>query len=72
MRDVVFESSLLDDGHLDCPRQYALRNAKFRVIVSLPEEAGDPEIEAAAALDGSGETLSVKERAYHLGLSDTP
>ncbi len=37
MQEVVFESQLLNDGHLYCPEEYANPRATFKVIVSLPE-----------------------------------
>jgi hypothetical protein len=36
MREVVFKSELLQDGHLACPKKYAKPWAQFKVIVSLP------------------------------------
>lgn len=39
MQEVVFKSQLLKDGHLYCPREYAIPEAEFRVVVSLPKEA---------------------------------
>lgn len=42
MQEVIFESQLLKDGHLYCPKEYANPKAQFKVIVSLPdEEVGD-------------------------------
>ena len=38
MHEVIFESQLLKDGHLSCPKEYADPKAQFRVIVSLPDE----------------------------------
>lgn len=38
MHEVMFESQLLKDGHLSCPKEYANPKAQFKVIVSLPDE----------------------------------
>jgi hypothetical protein len=38
VHEVVFESQLLKDGHLSCPKEYAKPKAQFKVIVSLPGE----------------------------------
>jgi hypothetical protein len=38
VHEVIFESQLLKDGHLSCPREYANPKAQFKVIVSLPDE----------------------------------
>lgn len=38
MHEVIFESQLLKDGHLSCPKEYANPKAQFKVIVSLPGE----------------------------------
>ncbi len=42
MHEVTFESHLLEDGHLSCPRKYASPDARFRVIASLPGEEPAP------------------------------
>lgn len=69
MHEVVFESQLLKDGHLYCPKEYAKPRAKFKVIVSLPDEdATDSEIETVSAIDQSGEFLSEEEINYYMGL----
>lgn len=39
MEEIIFESHLLEDGHLDCPKEYANPNAQFKVTVYLPDEA---------------------------------
>jgi hypothetical protein len=68
MREIVFESQLLLDGHLYCPKEYATPSAKFKVIVSLPDEyATDSEIELASVIDISDEFLSEKELNYYIG-----
>jgi len=38
LQEVIFKSQLLDDGHLYCPEEYAVSEAEFKVIVSLPNE----------------------------------
>jgi len=65
MSEIVFESQLLKDGHLYCPKEYATPRAKFKVIVSIPDEfATDSEIELASAIDNSDESLSKEEVNY--------
>jgi hypothetical protein len=69
MNDIVFESQLLKDGHLYCPKEYATPRAKFKVIVSMPEEyATDSEIELASVTDNSDEFLSQEELNYYMSL----
>ena len=69
MHEIVFESQLLKDGHLYCPKEYATPRAKFKVIVSLPDEyATDSEIELASVIDNSDEFLSKKELYYYMNL----
>ena len=69
MHEIVFESQLLKDGHLYCPKEYATPRAKFKVIVSLPDEyAADSEIELASVIDNSDEFLSKKELYYYMNL----
>lgn len=67
--DVVFDSELLKDGHLYCPKEYAKPAARFKVIVSLPDEnAPDSEMEMAAAVDNADELLAREENEYYLNL----
>jgi len=69
MHEIVFESQLLKDGHLYCPKEYAAPSAKFKVIVSLPDEyATDSEIELASVIDNSDEFLSKEELNYYMNL----
>jgi hypothetical protein len=49
MSKVMFESQLLQDGHLYCPQVYATPKAKFEVFVSIPE---DDEMIAERKADG--------------------
>ena len=71
MSEVVFESQLLKDGHLYCPREYAKSRAKFKVIVSLPDEnATDSEIELASVIDQSDEFLSEEEINHYMRLDE--
>jgi hypothetical protein len=37
MQEAVFDSRLLNDGHLYCPEEFAKPKAKFKVIVTLPD-----------------------------------
>lgn len=71
MHEVIFESQLLKDGHLYCPKEYAKPRARFKVIVSLPDEdASDAEIELASATDHSDEFLSKEEVDYYMSLDE--
>lgn len=71
MHEVTFESQLLTDGHLSCPKKYAIPRAKFRVIVSFPDKtATDSEIELASAADHSDEFLSEEELDYYMSLEE--
>ncbi|UCH93487.1 MAG: hypothetical protein JSV88_24890 [Candidatus Aminicenantes bacterium] len=71
MQEIVFDSRLLKDGHLYCPKRYANPGAKFKVIVSLPDEdATDSEIEMAAVVDHSDDFLSKEELDYYLSLDE--
>jgi hypothetical protein len=69
MQEVMFDSQLLKDGHLYCPKEYATPKARFKVIVSLPgENATDSEIEMASVVDHSDEFLSDQELEYYMNL----
>jgi hypothetical protein len=69
MREILFKSQLLKDGYLYCPKEYATPSAKFRVIVSLPDEySTDSEIELASGIDNSDELLSEEELDYYMNL----
>ena len=71
MHEVIFESQLLKDGHLYCPKEYAIPKASFKVIVSLPDEiATDSEIELASVVDQSDEFLSQEEVNYYMSLDE--
>ena len=37
MHEIIFQTKLLKDGHLHCPKEYANSKATFKVIVSLPD-----------------------------------
>jgi len=71
MSEVIFESQLLKDGHLYCPKKYATPYAKFKVTVCLPDEnAADSDIELAAVADQSDEFLSEEEVNYYMSLDE--
>ncbi|MFQ5629755.1 MAG: hypothetical protein ACE5I1_13405 [bacterium] len=74
MSEYVFESHVMPDGHLYCPKELVNnKQAKFRVIVTfqdLPKHASDAEIEASALQDASDDFLSEKELSYYLNLED--
>lgn len=71
MNEVVFDSQLLADGHLYCPKEYATPKAKFKVIVSLPDKnATDSDIEMASVVDQSDDFLSEEEVEYYMSLDE--
>lgn len=71
MRESVFNSKLLEDGHLYCPKKFAVKDAKFKVIVSIPQDnASDSEIEMASTIDTPDDFLTEEEIKYYLQLKD--
>ncbi|NIM14328.1 MAG: hypothetical protein GTO45_20020 [Candidatus Aminicenantes bacterium] len=74
MQEAVFDSRLLKDGHLYCPKEFAKPEAKFKVIVTLPdkevEDASESDMEMAAAVDNSDDFLSHEELEYYLSLDE--
>jgi len=53
MKTATFDTTLLPDGHLDCPEEYAHRErARFRVVVTYEE----PETAAGDKADPTGES----------------
>jgi len=71
MHNVIFESQLLKGGYLYCPKEYAVPQAKYKVIASLPDEiAADSEIEMASVVDQPGEFISQEELNYYMSLED--
>ena len=74
MKTAVFETSLLPDGHLDCPPEFVhSKNARFQVLVTFESEdatASGQEIELAAVHDVSEDLLSKEELSYYLDLEE--
>ena len=71
MKEIVFDSVLLKDGHLSCPSRLARHNAHYKVIATFPDEdATELDIELASAQDIEGEYLAEKEIQYYLSLKD--
>ena len=71
MRETIFDTRLLKDGHLFCPKEFAKINAKFKVIVSFPDEdVTESEIECASVTDISNDFLSKEEVKYYLQLGE--
>ena len=72
MKNLVFESKLLPDGHLYCPREFAhKKHVNFKVVVTFEEtdlEASEHEIEISNINDVSEDFLSEKELNYYLNL----
>lgn len=76
MKKAVFETTLLPDGHLDCPREYVHRkDAHFKVVVTFEEPragaATDRDRELAAIHDLSDDFLSEEELSYYLALKES-
>ena len=74
METLAFESKLLPDGHLYCPKEVASKkNVKFRVIVTFEDEnveASKQDIELSAINDVSDDFLSKEELNYYLNLEE--
>ena len=74
MKEIVFESKLLSDGHLYCPKELAKKkNARFKVFAYIEETEDlvtEQEIELAAVQDLSEDFLSENELNYYLNLDD--
>lgn len=73
MNKTVFESRVLSDGHLYCPKELASKkNAHFKVIVTFKKEtdieASEHEIELSAINDVSEDFLSEEDLNYYLSL----
>ena len=43
MQEITFQTKLLKDGHLYCPKEYASPKAIFKVVVSLPDTENEQE-----------------------------
>ncbi|EDN65219.1 conserved hypothetical protein [Beggiatoa sp. PS] len=72
MNALTFESQLLPEGYLYCPKKFHHKNARFQVTVIFEDttEAGDHDIELAAIQDASNDFLSQKEINYYLKLEE--
>ncbi|MBC8180648.1 hypothetical protein H8E88_05935 [candidate division KSB1 bacterium] len=74
METLAFESKLLSDGHLYCPKELTRkRNVKFKVIVTFEDnkiEASDIDIELSSINDISDDFLSDEEVNYYLNLDE--
>lgn len=69
MKTAVFETSLLPDGHLDCPEEFSrMENARYQVIVTFeePGEAADEGLRPALAEVADGEMLRIEMRIDRL------
>ncbi len=65
MQEVIFESKLLKDGHLYCPKNKLSLLSNFKG----PLYATDSEIEMAAVADQAEEFLSDQELEYYMNLN---
>jgi|APCry1669188910_1035180.scaffolds.fasta_scaffold22470_1 hypothetical protein len=74
MNTVTFESTLLSDGHLYCPKEFAQKkNAQFKVVVIFEDaetEVSEHDMELSAVNDNSTDFLSEKELGYYLSLEE--
>ena len=74
MNSATFESKLLPNGHLYCPKEYLnKKNATFKVIVTFENEiykASDIDIEQSSIKDISNEFLTQEEINYYLNLEE--
>ncbi|MEZ4525373.1 MAG: hypothetical protein R2941_05570 [Desulfobacterales bacterium] len=72
MNTVSFESRLLSDGHLYCPKEFAQKdNVRFKVIVLFEEqEMSEQDIELSAITDNSTDFLTEEELNYYLMLEN--
>lgn len=74
MNTATFESTLLPDGHLYCPREYSqMKNVSFKVIVIFEDngtEANEHDIELSAIYDNSTDFLSKEEIQYYFSLDE--
>jgi hypothetical protein len=71
MHEVTFDSNLLDGGYLYCPKEYADKNARYKVIALLPDEnATSAEIESNTIQDLGEEFLSEDEKSYCFSLKN--
>ena len=74
MNTIAFESKLLPDGHLYCPKELSKKtNVKFKVIVTFEDnktEASDQDIELSSVKDISNDLLSEEELNYYLNLEE--
>jgi len=72
MNMVSFDSQLLPEGNLYCPKEFTKKkNVHFKVIVVFDEsdiEASDHDIELSAIKDNSSDFLSQEELDYYLNL----
>lgn len=72
MNMVSFESKLLPEGNLYCPKEFTKKkNIHFKVIVTFDDndiEAKDHDIELSAIKDHSSDFLSREELDYYLNL----
>lgn len=71
MQSAVFDSKLLVDGRLYCPKEFANPNAKFKVVVTFPDEAvEESDLDIAAVNDADDDLLTKEEIDYYLNLED--
>ena len=74
MNTRTFESRLLPDGHLYCPKEFIKKkNAQFKVTVIFEDYeivASENDIEQSNMIDISHDVLSEEEIYYYLNLEE--
>ena len=68
MQQIIFDSNLIDNLYLSCPKEYAIRDAKYKVVAFIPEpdeEQKDLELSAANDMD---DFLTEDEVKYYMKL----
>lgn len=74
MKTLIFDSHLLLNGHLSCPKEFAhKKNVHFKVVAVFEEteqQASDQDLEKAAIQDTGDDFLSQNELDYYLSLDE--
>ena len=74
MNTATFESKLLPDGHLYCPKEFAQKkNVIFKVVAIFDDsetEVSECDIELSAIHDNATDFLSEEELGYYFSLKE--
>lgn len=69
MFDYNFETTIDDKGFLKCPKEYILKDAKYKVLVTNDNDDILSDLkEVSAVLDSEQDFLSNEEIEYYLAL----